>query len=146
MLWGERTVRSLKEVIYQIKDPFDPRGKRHDIHETIIMVIVAFLCQKRDFVNMEHFLRLKENELKQFLVLKNGIPSHDTLGDHMAAVNNDEVTYLLSDWFSQLIIKKNNHIIIDGKGLRAAARKNRNQNVPYILNVIEESSKMIIMQ
>ena len=121
MLWGERTIRPLKEVINQIRDPFDPRGKRHDVHETIMMVIVAFLCQKRDFVNMEHFLKLKENELKRFLVLKNGIPSHDTLGDHMAAVDNDGVTYLV-------------------------ARKNKSQNVPYILNVIEESSKMIIMQ
>lgn len=146
MLWGERTIRPLKEVINQIRDPFDPRGKRHDVHETIIMVIVAFLCQKRDFVNMEHFLKLKENELKRFLVLENGIPSHDTLGDHMAAVDNDEVTYLLADWFAQFISAESKHIIIDGKGLRAAARKNKSQNVPYILNVIEESSKMIIMQ
>lgn len=133
-------------MIEQIKDPFDPRGKRHDIHETIIMVIVASLCHKRDFVNMEHFLRLKEKELKRFLVLKNGIPSHDTLGDHIAALDSDYVTYLLSDWFSQLINTKNNHIVIDGKGLRAAAKKNQHQKVPYILNVIEESSKMLIMQ
>lgn len=95
---------------------------------------------------MKHFLKLKENELKRFLVLENGIPSHDTLGDHMAAVDNDEVTYLLADWFAQFISAESKHIIIDGKGLRAAARKNKSQNVPYILNVIEESSKMIIMQ
>lgn len=130
-----------------VPDPLDNRGKKHDIHESIILVIIGFLSGKADYTNMAHYLKLREKELKKYMTLKNGVPSHDTLSRHIAMVDDHALNYALSDWFAQLInAKSNQHIIIDGKGLRAAADKVNDGDTPYIMNIINQGSRMVLTQ
>ncbi len=139
-------VQSLKQSFSTIEDPRDPRGLKHNLTETLCLIVIGFLFGKNDFTNIEHVLKLNEKKLKRYFALENGIPSHDTMNRIMHIIDEDEMIFAVCDWFSMLINSKKKHLIIDGKGIRAAAAKNKNQKTPYIMNVLEAGSRMVLMQ
>ena len=47
---------------------------------------------------METFGKSKENWLKQFLELENGIPSHDTFGDVFGMIDGEEFQRSFMRW------------------------------------------------
>lgn len=143
---NERIIQSLWELLSYIEDPRDNRGKRHDLREIIVLIIVGFLLGKTDYTNMAHCLRMKQNELRKYLSLKNGIPSHDTFSRMARIIDSDQLIFSICDWFCQLVDMHGKHLIIDGKGIIAAAQKNKNKKTPYIMNVLEEASRMVLMQ
>lgn len=50
----------------------------------------------------------------------------------MRIIPEEEKRYALFDWTAGIISIKDEHIAIDGKGLRAATEKKRKQTTPYI--------------
>lgn len=147
MYQGNRTIQSLKRFIGSIKDPLDNRGKKYDIHESIILVIIGFICGKSDYTNMAHYLKLREKQLKQFMELKNGVPSHDTLNRHIAMIDEDELTYALCGWSMEMIGNpEKRHYIMDGKALRASTNKTKDEKIPYVLNLIDQVTKILLFQ
>lgn len=145
---NSRIIQSLRESFSTVEDPRDPRGKRyHDFTEILILVVIGFLMGKNDFTNMAKVLRHKEEKLKQLLTLKEGIPSHDVFSDIMNRIDNEQLIFAVCDWFSMLAFDSSmQHIIIDGKGIRAAAEKNRDKKTPYVMNVLDSATKMVLMQ
>jgi len=147
VFWGNANViQSLWESLSFLEDPRDSRGKKHDLREMIVLIVVGFLLGKTDYTNMAHCLRMIENNLREYLCLKNGIPSHDTFSRVVRILDSHQLIYAICDWFCQLTDIHGKHLIIDGKGILAAAEKNRNKKTPYIMNVLEAASKMVLMQ
>jgi len=108
--------------------------------------VIGFLLGKNDFANMAHCLKKEFTNLQKFIPLKNGIPSHDTFSRVMRIVDPEELIFSICDWFGCLIPVNGSHLSIDGKGILAAAKKNRLENTPYIINVLETATKMVLMQ
>lgn len=129
-----------------LEDPRDNRGKKHDLKEIVVLMIIGFLLGKTDYTNMAHCLKLKEQELKKYFELKNGIPSHDTFSRVSIILDRDHLIFVICAWFCQLVDIHGKHLILDGKGILAAAKKNQNKKTPYIINVLEFASKMVVMQ
>lgn len=129
-----------------MEDPRDNRGKKHDLCEILALTVIGYLLGKTDFVNMAHCLRKEEKELRRFLPLRNGIPSHDTFSRAMRIVEPKGLAFLVCDWFCCLAPAQGRHLAIDGKGILAAAEKNHHENTPYLLNVLETASSMVLMQ
>lgn len=128
MFWGNANViQSLWESLSFLDDPRDNRGKKHDLREIIVLIVVRFLLGKTDYTNMAHCLRMAENDLRKYLYLKNGIPSHDTFSRIARILDSHQLIYVICDWFCQLTDIHGKHLIIDGKGILAAAEKNRNK-------------------
>lgn len=76
----------------------------------------------------------------------NGVPSVSTMSRMLAAVDEEMVSLALINWIGEVFNTRGIHIAIDGKGLRAAARKVRDEKTPYILNAIDTASKLVIGQ
>ena len=76
----------------------------------------------------------------------NGVPSVSTMSRMLAAVDEEMVSLALINWIGEIFNTRGIHIAIDGKGLRAAARKVRDEKTPYILNAIDVASKLVIGQ
>ncbi|MEJ8737495.1 ISAs1 family transposase [Erysipelotrichaceae bacterium HCN-30851] len=143
---GNKAVESLVEILSKIPDPRDNRGKKHSLVKILLLTIIGFLIGKTDFTNMVHCLKKQENELKKYMDLENGIPSHDTFSRIMRKLDNMQMIYAICNWFGSLTNINGKQLIIDGKGILAAAEKNKYEKTPYIVNVIEEASKMVLMQ
>jgi len=65
-----------------LPDPRVERTRRHQLIDILVIALCATICGADDFVAMSDWGRIKKDWLQQRLglELKNGIPSHDTLG------------------------------------------------------------------
>lgn len=85
-------------------------------------------------------------ELRRHMPFPNGVPSVSTMSRMLAAVDEEMVSLALINWIGEIFNTRGIHIAIDGKGLRAAARKVREEKTPYILNAVDVASKLVIGQ
>ncbi len=85
-------------------------------------------------------------ELRRHMPFPNGVPSVSTMSRVLAAVDEEMVSLALINWIGEIFNTRGIHIAIDGKGLRAAARKVRGEKTPYILNAIDTASRLVVGQ
>lgn len=76
----------------------------------------------------------------------NGVPSLSTMSRMLGEVDADMVSLAIINWTGEISDTRGIHIAIDGKGLRAAAHKVRDERTPYILNAIDVASRLVIAQ
>ena len=65
----------------------ETRNKLHELHDILMIALCAVLSGVEDWVGMEAFAEEKEEWLRGFLNLANGIPSHDTLSDVLGRID-----------------------------------------------------------
>lgn len=75
-----------------------------------------------------------------------GIPSHDTMSRFMRMIDENALLYEAMDWMAALVKSVEGHIILDGKGIRAAIEKNRGQLTQYIMNAVDAQHEFVIGQ
>ncbi len=78
-------------VVRHFSELIDPRRlehnkKRHNLVDVIVIAICSALCGIDDFEHMELWAKSKEEWLRQFLELPNGVPSHDTINRIFAKI------------------------------------------------------------
>ena len=74
------SILSILSHFTQLRDFRDPCGLRHKFGDIIVITILAIICGADEFSDIENFGESKEDFLRSFLELPNGIPSHDTFG------------------------------------------------------------------
>jgi len=72
--------QSLVEHLAVLEDPRDSTKRRHLLIDMIVIAVAGTLCGADGWVQIAQFGREKEQWLRQFLALPNGMPSHDTFG------------------------------------------------------------------
>ncbi len=73
-----------------LKDPRVKHSPPHALIEIIIIALCAIICGANNWVAVETRGKAKEEWLRQYLRLPNGIPSHDTFGLLFGALDPDE--------------------------------------------------------
>ena len=81
---------SLIEHFEVIKDPRVNRTKDHALIDVLVIAVCTLLCGGETFNDMEDFGAAKKEWFRTFLVLTNGIPSHDTFNRVFAALDPKE--------------------------------------------------------
>jgi predicted transposase YbfD/YdcC len=109
---------SIGEHFGQVKDPRQHRVD-HLLIEIIIIAICAVICGADSWVEVEEFGKAKEEWLRTFLILPNGIPSHDTFGRVFGMIDPYEFQSGFVSWITAISqITVGQIIAIDGKRLR----------------------------
>src|SRR3990172_9147906 len=80
----------IREHFGTIDDPRVDRAKLHALIDIIVIAICAVVCGAEDWPDVEAFGKAKENWLKKYLELPNGIPSHDTFGRVFARLDPEQ--------------------------------------------------------
>ena len=139
-------VKPLIRFLGEIPDPRSSRKKRHKMEEVLMLIIIGFLAGKHTFRRIRRWCKNKEKTLKKHLKLAGGIPSVATMSRIAGTVDHELVALAFMDWIGQIVGTKGIHIVIDGKGLRAATEKVKGGKTPYILNAIDAATKLVIAQ
>jgi predicted transposase YbfD/YdcC len=96
----------------------DPRRKygnlRHKLADILVIGLCTILCKGEDFTDMEDFGNEREDWLKSFLELPNGIPDSDTFRRVFERINPAELSTALYDWLGAER-EKRGVVAIDGK-------------------------------
>ncbi|MCI0347922.1 MAG: ISAs1 family transposase, partial [Acidobacteriales bacterium] len=114
------------------EDPRRDLGKDHLLIDIIVIGILAVICGANDFVGMAEFGLDKQDWLKTFLALPNGIPSHDTFGRVFARIKPSEFQRCFLNWVRSVAHLTEGEIVaVDGKTPR------RSHNRPLGKGAIE---------
>lgn len=101
-----------------LTDPRVERTKLHTLKDIIGITICAVLSGCDDWEEIEMYGRGKEQWLKQFLSLPNGIPSHDTFNRVFASLCPEQLRSCFMDWVQSIAqITEGRVVNIDGKRL-----------------------------
>jgi predicted transposase YbfD/YdcC len=111
---------SLHIAFRSLRDPRINRKKRHKLLDIIILSVIAVLCGADGYEDIAEFGRINIAFLKQFMELKNGIPSHDTIRRVFMLLNPKSFEKCFSKWAESI---KNEGVMerviaIDGKTSR----------------------------
>jgi predicted transposase YbfD/YdcC len=103
-------------------DPRANRTKKHALADILGVTLCAVICGADSFEEIERFGDAREQWLKQYFPLTNGIPSHDTFNRVLAALDRKAFAAGFGRWMGELSAATGlKAIAIDGKACRAAS-------------------------
>lgn len=120
-------MEQLLEWMEIIEDIRQQRKVRHSIKDILIIVLFATLANADTWEEIADFALWNQDYLKQYIELKNGIPSHDTIQRVMGMIRPENLQQLQLRW--QELLNSNEGeklkkiICIDGKTMRSNKRK-----------------------
>ncbi len=101
-----------------VTDPRVERTRLHNLKDIIGLTICAVLSGCNDWEEIEIYGQSKQQWLKQFLSLPNGIPSHDTINRVFAALDPKELKECFLNWVQSIARLTDGRVVsIDGKRL-----------------------------
>jgi len=113
-------IQRLKEKLERVKDPRRQWGnKRHQLEDILVIGLCTIVCGGEDFTDMENLGIEKQEWLRTFLELPNGIPDSDTFRRVFEKVNPKELSEVLHDWLG-VYREKRSVVSIDGKTMRGS--------------------------
>lgn len=114
-------IENLKKTIITIREPRRTSygNIRHRLDDIIIIGLCTVICGGEDYNDMEEFGLEREEWLRTFLELPNGIPDSDTFRRLFERINPKELSECLYDWLN-MERDKRSVVAIDGKTIRGS--------------------------
>ena len=126
---------ALIDTLGEIPDPRRGNAQRHELLDILAIALVASVCGAESCVDFAEFAEDRETLLREFLSLKNGLPSHDTFSRVFRLLDPAAFGRAFEAFLDDLGAAGDGVLAIDGKTLRrsfdraagrsAAARRHR---------------------
>lgn len=118
----------------QLPDPREQRQPQHLLGDLLVIALCSTLAGGRSFNDMEDYGEGHAEWLRTFLLLPQGIPSHDTFNRVFAALDSHALEEALRQWASQcevppwdMMVPEHPNVLrqlaADGKRLRGSRRQ-----------------------
>ena len=116
-----RKLGSLVTHFQALEDPRLERSRLHNLLDIVAITICAVIGGADSWVDVEKYGQAKQDWLRRFLKLPNGIPSHDTFGRVFAAIVPEQFQTCFAGWVQEMAGQLGlTQIAIDGKTLRGS--------------------------
>lgn len=129
---------------------YDPRqeGKvRHKLIDVIFIAVAATICKCDEWEDMEAWAAEREEWLRKYLELPNGIPSRYTIERVFDIIDSKQFEKCFVQWMKEVTqIKEDTVIAIDVKTMCGTADKKNNKKAVHIVSAWCNSNKLIIGQ
>src|SRR5258708_25215233 len=138
---------SLISHFASLPDPRIERTKRHKLIDIIAIALCGVICGANDWVAIEAYGHAKENWLRQFLELPNGIPAHDTFGDLFARLDSEAFRQCFMDWVQAVYVATHGQVIaFDGKCVRGSKDSHLGKNPIYMVSAWATANHAVLCQ
>lgn len=118
------TNNKLISIFGSVEDPRSHINQLHNLVDIFLIGIISVICGAETWKQMVDFAYSKEEFLKKFLKLENGIPSDDTINRVFSAIDSNQFEKCFMEWVNSISeITKGQVIAIDGKTLCGAKSK-----------------------
>lgn len=126
----------------------DPRGREgsHDLAEMMFIALLATLCGAKYCTDIALFGREKEALLRTFLVLKHGIPSHDTFSRVFRLLDPKSFETVFRRFMKVFAetVQIDGVIALDGKALRRAYERGKSHMPPVMVTAWSAKTRMAL--
>ena len=140
-------MHKFRKIFRSLPDPRAPNAL-HDLLEILIIALAAVLCGAKGPTDMALFGRSKRKLLQEFLVLEHGIPSHDTFGRVLQALEPEAFEGAFRRFMAAFAkangIKLTGVVAVDGKAVRGAYERGRSSTPLQMVNVFATEARMAL--
>ena len=109
---------SLMEVLSGIEDTRRNRSVMYPLHEILIIMLLAVICGATSYAKVEMFGKSKQEWLKTFLKLENGIPDACTFRNVIKEIDTQKLHEVFCEWMKSVMKEVYGVVAIDGKQAR----------------------------
>ena len=122
-------MEELLEWLDYIEDARQQNKVRHSLKDILVIVLFATLGNADDWVEIGIFAKMHEEYLRQYIPLRNGVPSHDTIQRVMAMIAPEVIQQIQMKW-QELLNREEGEklrkiIVIDGKTMGGNTQNGR---------------------
>ena len=130
-----------------LPDPRNVDQCDHLLIDILFIAVCAVICGADGFTDMEEFGLAKEAWLRQFLELKNGIPSHDTFNRVLQRLRPKEFQACLLTWIHSVAALSDGDIVaIDGKTLRRSHQRGKGTQALELVSAWARKNRLMLGQ
>jgi len=130
-----------------LTDPRVERCKKHSLSDILMLTLCAVLGGAEDFEQVANYGSSKQEFLRTFLSLPNGIPSHDTLNRVFSRLDPKELGATLARYGKELMdIVESKQICIDGKKMRGANPGTRGVGGLWVVSAWAADQRLVLGQ
>ena len=144
--YAKKVMESPLQFFAGLKDPRVERTKDHLLEDIIMITITAVICGSESWYDIEEFGLQKENWLKKFLKLPNGIPTHDTFNSFFSALDPKELGKCFLEWTQSVVRLTQGEVIgIDGKILRGSYDQG-SKSIVHMVSAWASANNLVLAQ
>ena len=135
-----------------VSDPRIERARKHSLISILMIGLMSTLAGGEGFNDMEDWGEENRELIEEFLVLENGIPSHDTFRRVFGQLEPKELEKFLVELTKHLSKEKgmdgnsSNVIAIDGKTLRRSFDRASQQSAIHLVSAWAASTRLVLGQ
>jgi predicted transposase YbfD/YdcC len=131
----------------EIEDPRRTYLNTHPLINIITIALCAIIAGAEGWTDVEAFGKSKKGWLSQFLDLKHGIPSHDTIGRVFAHLDPEQFQTCFLSWVQAVFEVTNGQVIaIDGKKLRRSYDKTLGKAAIHMVSAWATANELVLGQ
>jgi len=137
----------LLDAFSELEDPRCDYKVEHNLLDILVMAICAVIGCAESWEDIELYARSKESWLREFLSLKNGIPSHDTFRRVFTLINPKQFERCFRRWIGQWLGDSHpDCVAIDGKTLRHSFDKKRQLSPIHLVSAWASEARLTLGQ
>ena len=144
-MWYNRDmeIEKLKKAMADVEDPrrTDRGNIRHKLEDILIIGLCTLISNGNDFVDMEAFGKQREEWLRGFLALPNGIPDSDTFRRVFERLNPEALSECLYDWLG-CNREEGSVIAVDGKTIRGSG--NESHKAYHVVSAFVAENRVVL--
>lgn len=137
---------SLAGALAAIPDPRVTGRCDHKLIELLVITVVAVLCGADNFEEIACWAEERQDWLKRYLPLENGVASHDTFGRVLGLIDAQAFEAGFRTWVGEWLpgLRDQEVVAIDGKVLRAS--RARGERALKLVSAWAAESGMVLGQ
>lgn len=138
--------RSLLDHFSALEDPRQQWRVVYPLPEILLLVLGGTLSGMEDFVEIQLWGKERLAFLRRFLPYERGIPSHDTLGDVINALDPELFKRCFLDWVAGLRDGEPEVIAIDGKTSRRSHARSKGREPLHLVSAWASRQRLVLGQ
>jgi predicted transposase YbfD/YdcC len=138
--------RSLLDHFSALADPRQQWRVVYPLPEILLLVLGATLSGMEDFAEIRLWGRERLDFLRRFLPYERGIPSHDTIGDVINALDPEMFKRCFLEWVAGLRDGEPDMIAIDGKTSRRSHARSKGREPLHLVSAWASRQRLVLGQ
>jgi hypothetical protein len=141
-----RGMEGFSGIFSQLEDPRTGNARRHDLCEVLVIALCSCLCGGTTCTEMAEFAEDKEPFLREFLTLKNGLPSHDTFSRLFRLLDPAAFGACFSEFMRAFSRQTAGVVAVDGKTLRRSFDAASEKSALHMVSAWSCEERLVLAQ
>ena len=137
---------SLLAILGSVPDPRTGNAQRHELLDMLVIALAASVCGAESCVDFAEFAEDRQDLLREFLSLENGLPSHDTFSRLFRLLDPVAFGQVFAAFLDDLGAEGPGVMAIDGKTLRRSFDRAAGRSPLHVVTAFGTGARLVIGQ